>query len=29
MFLWAAGEADAEAIDGAVVGLRDGKKATR
>jgi NAD(P)-dependent dehydrogenase (short-subunit alcohol dehydrogenase family) len=29
MFLWAATEADAEAIDGAVVGLREWKAATR
>ncbi|MES3516204.1 MAG: SDR family NAD(P)-dependent oxidoreductase [Natronomonas sp.] len=29
MFLWAAKAADAETIDGAVVGLRDWKKATR
>lgn len=28
MFWWAATEADAEAIDGSVVGLREWKKAT-
>jgi len=29
MFVWAAIEADEEAIDGAVVGLREWKRATR